>query len=399
MIGTRRPDHGDELRTGIGIATHLDTDVRILLVAESGGDTGTRLDDDDVTLLYEPQGDLRSHRHPSLAWAFDWNRNPHSPRDGNCSADVGQVGIPSLLSLTKVRYLVRDDQIAVLRSFNRTVTERLGALQDQYLARPRPLGASRVLWEVDPEGSEARSLRSGLGLDSGYLSRLLRTLESEGMVRVIPDRADHRVRTVTLTSRGLRERETLDQLSDDLAASMLEPLNDRQRSRLIDAAATVERLLTAGLVQIGMEDPTSDDARYCIDQYFVELDDRFDTGFDPSRAISAEAEELTEPAGLLLVARLRHQPVGCGALKLHDDEPAEIKRMWVSPTSRGLGLGRRILSTLESEAKLRGATTLRLETNRSLDEAIALYRSAGYEEVTAFNEEPFAHHWFEKRIG
>ena len=290
------------------------------------------------------------------------------------------------------------DQIAVLRSFNRAVTERVGALQDEYLARSRPLGASRVLWEIGSNGTEARTLRSRLDLDSGYLSRLLRTLESEGLVKVVPDQADNRVRNVTLTSAGMRERETLDQLSDDLAASMLQPLNDRQRSRLTDAAATVERLLTAGLVQIAIEDPRSEDARYCLDQYFMELDDRFDTGFDPARAISADAGELTEPAGLLLVARLRHRPVGCGALKLHGDEPAEIKRMWVSPTSRGLGLGRRILEFLESEARLRGATILRLETNRSLEEAIGLYRSAGYEEVTAFNEEPFAHHWFEKSI-
>ncbi len=151
-------------------------------------------------------------------------------------------------------------------------------------------------------------------------------------------------------------------------------------------------------VQIAVEDPSSADAQFCIDEYFAELDVRFETGFDPARSISADVDELTEPAGLLLVARLREVPVGCGALKFHHDGPAEIKRMWVSPSVRGIGLGRRLLAELESRAADRGVGVVRLETNRSLIEAIALYRSAGYQEVDAFNDEPFAHHWFEKRL-
>ena len=80
-------------------------------------------------------------------------------------------------------------------------------------------------------------------------------------------------------------------------------------------------------------------------------------------------------------------------------EPTELKRMWVASSARGLGLGRRLLAELESEAFRHGAKTIRLETNRALSEAIALYRSSGYREVDAFNEEPYAHHWFEKRLG
>jgi ribosomal protein S18 acetylase RimI-like enzyme len=90
--------------------------------------------------------------------------------------------------------------------------------------------------------------------------------------------------------------------------------------------------------------------------------------------------------------------VGCGALKFHASEPAELKRMWVSPEARGLGLGGRLLRCLEQAAGDAGATVVRLETNGSLAEAIALYRKAGYSEVDAFNDEPYAHHWFEKRL-
>ena len=285
-----------------------------------------------------------------------------------------------------------------VRAFNRTVTERIGALDDHYMARSRPLGASRVLWEIDAGGTDARSLRSRLDLDSGYLSRLLRMLEGEGLVDVTAHAADQRVRRVRLTVAGRAERDELDRRSDTLAASLLDPLDDHHRAALVGAMDTVTRLLTAGLVEVTVEDPTSAAAIFCIESYFAELDARFDDSFDPAASISADAGELVEPAGLLLVARLRGEPVGCGAVKLHDGAPAEIKRMWVATAARGLGLGRRLLGILEEHARGHGATVAHLETNRNLAEAINLYRSTGYMEVAAFNDEPYAHHWFEKRL-
>jgi GNAT superfamily N-acetyltransferase len=151
-------------------------------------------------------------------------------------------------------------------------------------------------------------------------------------------------------------------------------------------------------VQVTVCDPRHPDARYCLQGYFGELSDRFDGGFDPARSISAEDRELTPPAGLFLVATLHAEPVGCGALKFHREAPAEIKRMWVAPAARGLGLGRRLLAELEAHAAAHGVRVLRLETNGTLAEAISLYRTSGYREVSAFNEEPYAHHWFEKTL-
>ena len=107
---------------------------------------------------------------------------------------------------------------------------------------------------------------------------------------------------------------------------------------------------------------------------------------------------MTLPAGLFLVATLHSEPVGCGALKFHPGAPAEIKRMWVASSVRGLGLGRRLLAELEARATAHGVRVLRLETNRALGEAIGLYLAAGYREVAAFNDEPYAHHWFEKAL-
>src|ERR1700727_1350030 len=150
-------------------------------------------------------------------------------------------------------------------------------------------------------------------------------------------------------------------------------------------------------VDIAVTDPREPAAQRCLQAYFGELARRFDDGFDPGLSIPADDAELMPPAGLLLVATVAGDPAGCGALKFHaNDDIAEVKRMWVSPAVRGLGLGRRLLAELEAQAARHGARLLRLETNRNLTEAIALYRAAGYAEVAAFNDEAYAHHWFEK---
>ncbi len=289
--------------------------------------------------------------------------------------------------------------VGQIRSFNRTVTQRVGALSDAFLGRGRPLGQARLLWEIAPDGSDVRALRAWLDLDSGYLSRLLRSLAADGLVDVQPSRTDGRVRTAHLTSRGLTERAELDRRADEVATSILRPLTGGQRARLVTAMAEVERLLTASAVRVGVYDPRHSHARFCEQAYFAELARRFDAGFDPAHSHTASVADLTPPAGLLLVATLHGEPAGCGALRFHGDAPGELKRMWVAPTRRGIGLGRRLLAELEAHAAANGVRILRLETNRSLAEAIGMYRSAGYREVAPFNDEPYAHHWFEKELG
>ena len=288
--------------------------------------------------------------------------------------------------------------ISQARRFNRIVTQRVGALNDRFLARDRSLGEARLLWEIGPGGRDVRSLRTQLELDSGYLSRLLRSLEGAGLVTVGRKDSDQRVRIARLTPLGSAERAVLDQSSSKLAASLLAPLGAKQRARLVAAMAEVEQLLTATLIQIAPIDPAHPHAQHCLSAYFAELDRRFDTGFDPARSIPAAEEEMRPPAGLFLVATLHVEPIGSGALKFHDNEPADIKRMWVAESARGLGVGRRILGELEKHAAEQGARAVRLETNKTLVEALSLYRSAGYEEVAAFNHEPYAHHWFEKEL-
>ena len=287
------------------------------------------------------------------------------------------------------------DDIARVRRFNRAVTRQVGALDARFLGRERSLGACRLLFEIGSGGREIRALRARLELDSGYLSRLLRSLEREGLVATDRTPRDGRVGRVRLTGSGRRELALLNRLSDESAASLLEPLSSRQRAELLGAMDAVERLLQASAVRVEVEDPGHPLARECLTHYFAELAERFETGFDPSRSISAATEEMRPPRGYFLLATLEGEAVGCGVLKCQGNY-GEIKRMWVGATRRGLGIGARILDGLETLARRRRLPRLRLETNQALREAQALYRSRGYREVPAFNDEPYAHHWFEK---
>lgn len=289
-------------------------------------------------------------------------------------------------------------EVERVRRFNRVVTQRVGALSDRYLSRDRSLGASRVLWEVGEEGCEVRTLRSRLDIDSGQLSRVLRTLESDGLIELAASPLDARIRVARLTAAGLRERRLLDARSDSLAESMLGPLSTRQREQLLDAMRTVERLLSTARIEIRLVDPASSDARQCLRAYFAELNRRSDVPFDPTKGTSAEPHELRAPAGAFLIAYLNEEPIGCGAVKHNPGGPSDLKRMWVAETARGLGIGRRLLGELEQLAREHGAVAVRLDTNRALTEAITMYRSSGYVEVPRFNDEPFAHHWFLKPL-
>ncbi|HEX4034341.1 MAG TPA: MarR family winged helix-turn-helix transcriptional regulator [Solirubrobacteraceae bacterium] len=285
-----------------------------------------------------------------------------------------------------------------VRSFNRTVTEVIGALSDRYLGRGRPLGEARVLWEVGPAGCDLAAMRERLALDSGYLSRMLRSLEADGLIQLSTSSHDRRARVLRLTARGRREWTTLDERSDELAAALLEPLSPTQQQRLVAAMGDVERLLTAASVSITAVDPEHEDARSCLELYAAELNARSSRRFDPAVGATALPHELRPPAGEFFVAYLRGEPIGCGAVKHPAGGHAEIKRMWIAPQARGLGLGRRLLQRLERCALAAGASVARIETSSDLGEALSLYATTGWIEVAAFNDEPFADRWLEKTL-
>ena len=291
-----------------------------------------------------------------------------------------------------------ESQLQSVRRFNRLVTQRVGALEVDYLRRGRPLAEARLLFEIGADGAEVRALRSKLGLDSGYLSRLLQSLKAQELIAIAKGEEDGRRRRVSLTRKGSAERAAYDRLSDNLAASMLDPLDGSQQTRLLAAMREVERLIRAASVKVAAESPNTADARLCLSTYFSELAARFETGFDAGANDSARVEDMTPPSGLFVIARLDGDAVGCGGFKRVDKATGEIKRVWTAPTARGLGVARRMLRALEAAAREAGVKTLRLDTNRALTEAHALYRSEGYREIARFNDNSYAHHWFEKRL-
>lgn len=288
--------------------------------------------------------------------------------------------------------------VAQVRRFNRLVTQRAGALDDHFLGRDRPLGASRLLYEIGAQGADLRDLRRRLGLDSGYVSRLVAGLERKGLVRVSRGEQDRRVRLVRWTAAGRREVAAINRRSDRAAAQILEALPPGQRDRLVAAMAEVCRLLQGAGLRIERVSPASPDARWCVARYFEELDRRFESGFDPAAAVPLDEAAMIPPRGAFLVGSVDGEPVACGGVKTLAPGVGYLKRMWVAESMRGLGVGRRMLGALEGEARSLGLTTLRLETNRALPEAIQLYRSAGFREIPAFNADPYGDHWFEKSL-
>ena len=292
-----------------------------------------------------------------------------------------------------------DEQTAVLRRFNRTYTQRIGALDESFLGTGRPLGPSRLLFEIgsgDGAGATVRELRDRLGLDSGYLSRLLRALETDDLVVVRPDPDDRRRRRVTLSRRGRTAWRRLDDRSEKLAERLVAPLSQRQRERLTEALATADRLVRAATVRLEETAPTDPRAVAAMAAYFAEIGDRF--GFEPGDAWQHDAASMAAPDGFFVVATSDGEPVACGGVQRLPDGAAEVKRMWVHDDWRGAGLGARLLRHLEDRARARGHAVVRLDTNDTLVEAIAMYERAGYRSIERYNDNEWARCWFEKRL-
>lgn len=290
------------------------------------------------------------------------------------------------------------EHTATLRRFNRTYTQRVGALEDSFLGLGWPLGASRLIFEIGEPGTTVRDLRERLDLDSGYVSRLLRRLIRAGVVDVHPDPADRRRRLVTLTREGRKVRRELDVRSEERAESLIAPLTDRQRDRLADALATADLLVRAATVHLRTVAPDEPVAIAATGRYFAELDARFPGGFDSGGAVDHDAAAMAPPEGVFVVATSDGEPVACGGVQPLSAGTGEIKRMWVHPDWRGAGLGSRMLRHLEDRARELGHRRVVLDTNGSLVEAIAMYERAGYARIERYNDNPYAEAFFEKSL-
>jgi DNA-binding MarR family transcriptional regulator/GNAT superfamily N-acetyltransferase len=298
------------------------------------------------------------------------------------------------------------DPVAIVRRFNRSYTQRIGALEDSFLGLGMPLGPARLLFEIGAAPATTQALRERLGLDSGYLSRLLRRLENDGLIDVTPDPDDRRRRQVTLTAAGQGRWRELERRSDDQARLIVDPLTPRQRERLARALSEADLLVRAATVSFAPVDPASPVAADVVGRYFAEIGRRF--GFDAAGETEKDTKLLVPPTGVFVVAVSDGEPVACGGLHTLDAvaggpladsrRTGELKRMWVHDDWRGAGLGSRLLRHLEDQARALGHGAVRLDTNAVLTEAISMYERAGYRPIARYNDNPWATHFFEKRL-
>ncbi|MFN5524911.1 GNAT family N-acetyltransferase [Bradyrhizobium sp.] len=288
------------------------------------------------------------------------------------------------------------DPISRVRRFNRAVTSEVGALDTSFLGRGRPLGAARVLNAIGHGRSDVAELRDYLVLDSGLMSRLLRSLGEGGRVSTHPHPEDARRRIAKLTAAGRREFEAYETLSNAQAESML--ARHSQPEALLAAMDMVAAALGRSRISIDLLDPRSEPARYCLGEYYAELSRRFARGYDVALSRDPDATDMIAPRGAFFVALSDGLPLGCVGLKGAGSPLAEIKRLWVAPAARGLGLARRLMDAAETAARQLLITTLRLDTNSALGEAMQLYRRTGWTEIERFNDDPYPDLFFEKRL-
>ena len=288
------------------------------------------------------------------------------------------------------------DPISRIRRFNRAVTSAVGALDTSFLGRGRPLGAARVLNAIGQGQTDVAAIRDYLDLDSGLMSRLLRSLEAEGLVETKRDKFDARRRIARLTPAGQAEFAAYEDLSNAQAQGMIAGHADPDR--LLAAMDLVASALAQTRITLVETDPRSDMARDCLSAYYAELNRRFAQGFDVALSRDPEAEAMIRPRGSFLVALSDGLPLGCVGVKGNGSAVAEIKRLWVAPAARGLGLAKRLMAEAEAIARDLGVTTLRLDSNSALPEAAQLYRRSGWREIPRFNDDPYPDLFFEKTI-
>lgn len=284
--------------------------------------------------------------------------------------------------------------IARFRRINRAVTTLTGAMDQSFLGRGRSLGAARVLNAIGHGRTDVGDIRDYLQLDSGLMSRFLRGLEDEGLISTKPSKQDARRRMAMLTAKGRAEVQAYEELSNEGAREVLGRY--KQRELLLQAIDLVATVLGRDQIEISEVDPEDSQIKACMEIYYAEIAAIFETGFDPANASPPDAEDMRPPNGIFLMAKSDALPVGCVAMKGERDAVGEIRRMWVSPAARGLGLARQLMQEIESRARTMGIAKLRLDTSGKLIAARRLYESSGWREIERYNDNIYADYFFEK---
>ncbi|MBN8631657.1 MAG: MarR family transcriptional regulator [Rhodobacterales bacterium] len=273
----------------------------------------------------------------------------------------------------------------------------VGALDTSFLGRGRPLGAARVLQLVQAEGTDIALIRDRLDLDSGLMSRFLRSLEREGLIETSTDPVDRRRRIARLTALGRAEMDAYDSIGRAQAARLVASAGSRA-DEVVSAMDLIATLLNRDQLSIRPADPDGPEALACLQAYFDELVARVPAARPEMFTLPDPASDsYRPPQGRFLIAWSDDLPVGCVSLRPLGGLVAEVKRLWIHDSARGQGLARRLMTAIEDEARAMGLRTLKLDTNSALTEALALYRATGWTATPPYTDTP-ADVWLEKPL-
>jgi DNA-binding MarR family transcriptional regulator/ribosomal protein S18 acetylase RimI-like enzyme len=279
-----------------------------------------------------------------------------------------------------------DEEIAAVRAFNRFYTSKLGFLDQQLLKSPFSLSEARVLYELaNRQSPSAKEIGTELGLDAGYLSRIVQKFDEDGLIVRKPFAADRRQYQLSLTAKGRQAFAKLDRSSHDDVADMLAVLPQDDRKRLIAAMAAIERLLGSAGVSPGtaiLREPRPGDIGWVVQSHgalyaseygwdssfevlVAEIAAKFLASFDASR-------------DRCWIAELDGAEVGSVFLVRHSDDIAKLRLLLVDPAGRGQGLGRRLVGECITFARACGYRKITLWTQSILVAARKIYQDAGF---------------------
>ena len=292
-------------------------------------------------------------------------------------------------------------RVADVRRFNRFYTRQIGVLREGLLESPFSLTEVRVMHELaHHEETTATHLSAELALDAGYLSRLLRDLQNDGLVEARPSEADGRRKLLSLTERGMETYAGLDAASNREVEAMLDRLSRTEQRRLVDAMRDIENLLGAPpehRVSYILRPHRAGDMGWIVHRHGVLYnreygwDERFEAlvaeivatfiqSFDPKRDRCWVAERGGEAVGSVFLVRHPER-----------DRVARLRLLLVEPKARGLGIGRRLVEECTRFARQAGYERITLWTNSVLDAARHLYVREGYELVDESPHHSYGH--------
>jgi DNA-binding MarR family transcriptional regulator/GNAT superfamily N-acetyltransferase len=280
-----------------------------------------------------------------------------------------------------------EDQISAVRAFNRFYTGKLGVLDQRLLKSPFSLSEARVLYELaNRKYPSAKEIGAELGLDPGYLSRIVQKFDEDGLIARKPVLADRRQYQLSLTAKGRQAFARLDRSSHDDVADMLAMLPQTDRQRLIGAMAAIERLLGASggvsPATATLREPRPGDMGWVVQSHGALYASEY--GWDSSFE-ALVAEIVAKFLGSFDAARERcwiaerdGAPVGSVFLVRHSDDVAKLRLLLVDPAGRGHGLGRRLVEECIAFARACGYRKITLWTQSILLAARKIYQDAGF---------------------